>query len=202
MSLSSGSQPSLFVFRFRLLPAHACSNLNFHNLVVRDAGLVCTRDLLGVRLNAIPGDVRPLILAAKARASLPLDVHAYCSYPTLRQLDLVSEGWIEVRDAAAKEIVFGYADPSLESLDLVADLADNRPFFEAARLLGTTLSRVPDLGHAFADFRAARGQTGSYLSFYANRVLEDVGYLFGRRGDSPDWDKRTPSSVPRRRTGH
>jgi hypothetical protein len=85
----------------------------------------------------------------------------YCSYPTLRQLDLVSEGWIEVRDAAAKEIVFGYSDPSLESIDLVPDHADTGP----------------------------TGQTGSYRSSYTNRGLEDVGYLFGRRDDSPDWDK-------------
>jgi len=183
------SPPSLFVFRFRLLPSHACSNLNFHNLVVQDAGVVCTRDVLGVRINAVPGDVRPLLLAAKARAALLLDVHAYCAYPSRPQLDLVSEGWLEVRDAADKETVFGYSDPSLESIGLASDHADNAPFFEAAKLLGCTLSRVPDLAHAFGDFRAARSQAGSYVAFFANRVLEDVGYLFGRRDNHPDWDK-------------
>jgi hypothetical protein len=187
-SSASGPPPGLFVFRFRLSPAHACNNLNFQNLSVLDAALVCTRDVLGVRRNAVPGDVRPLILEAKARAALLLDVHAYCAYPTRPQLDLVSESWIEVRDAGDKETVFGYSDPSLESTGLVSGHPDNEPFMEAAKLLTVAVSRVPDLAHAFNDFRSARTQVGSYVKFFANRVLEDVGYLFGRRDDHPDWD--------------
>jgi hypothetical protein len=41
---------------------------------------------------------------------------------------------------------------------------------------------------ALSDFHAARHETGPYYAFYAYRVLEDVGYLFGAKDDHPNWD--------------
>jgi len=142
--------------------------------------IVCTRDVLGLLVQARSGqDLRVLLLAAKDFCSELLDVHAFCSFPDGASFDLLAESWLELRDAdAPPEMVFGYADASLEAIPLRPDHPDNVPFRLAVRLMPLVQS-VPGLGAAFADFRAARRQTGSYAAFFAFRVLEDVAYTFG-----------------------
>jgi len=175
--VASTSPDSVFLFRFRLLPTYACSNLNFDRLSIPPAMAVCTRDVLGLQLSAPQQELGALLVFAKDRGSALLDAHAYCSYPDLPALELLAESWLEVKETGPRNTVFGYADASLDMAPLIPGHADNRPFSAAAELL-PTIDMVPGLGAAFATFRAARRQSGSYVAFFAYRVLEDVAYTF------------------------
>lgn len=81
---------NLFVFRFRLLPAHLCRNLYFWDVGVGDAQFLCTRDLLSVSFAASSGDAIPLLTRAKTLATALVDAHAYLSFPFLASRRLTS----------------------------------------------------------------------------------------------------------------
>ena len=109
-------------------------------------------------------------------------------FPGFPALDVMAESWFEVVGVGqAQSTVFGYADSSLEFVPLVQGHPDSQPFVEASSILKATHVE-PELGPAFADFRVARRQTGSYVAFFAYRVLEDIGYTFGTTDDKPNWD--------------
>lgn len=188
MNEQQANKDSLILFRFRLSPPQACMNLNFQGLSVPPASIVCTRDVLGVQLVLPPDKIfDDTLLAVKRLAASLLDVHAYCAFPQLPPLDLMAESWFEIKEAGPRNTVFGYADSSLEFVPLVPGHPDNVPFTEAAELV-PMIDLEPPLGAAFADFRVARRQTGSYTAFFAFRALEDVAYTFGSNVDGkPDW---------------
>jgi len=163
-------------------------NLNFHQLSFGPFGFVCTRDILAVQFIGASDNFQRQMLTAKRMAATLLDIHSYCAFPRLPALDLMAETWFEVKDSGPRTTVFGYADSSLDFIPLVSGHLDNQPFVQAVGLL-EPVGLEPGLGPAFADFRVARRQTGSYAAFYAFRTLEHVGYTFGvdRKG-GPDWD--------------
>lgn len=177
---------SLILFRFRLMPPQACLNLNFDRLAVGSAGIVCTRDVLGIQLMVPDGKFDGSLLLAKRLGFTLLDVHSYCSFPNLQPIDLMAESWFEVVGSGPRDTVFGYADSSLDFVPLRSDHPDNLPFRQAVEIL-PLLDGEPSLGAAFADFRVARRQTGSYVGFYAFRVLEDVAYTFSKGATKADW---------------
>jgi hypothetical protein len=161
-------------------------NLNFDRLSVPPAHFVCTRDILGVQLVVAPDTFDGVLLEAKRLAATFIDAHAYCSFPRFPPLDLMAESWFAVVGVGPRNTVFGYADSSLNFVPLVPGHSDNQPFIEASRVM-RLINAAPGVGPALADFRAARQQTGSYVAFFAYRVLEDVGYTFGTKDDKPNW---------------
>lgn len=192
MAATEAKADSLILFRFRLMPPQACLNLNFDRLGVGPAGIVCTRDVLGVQLMVPDGKFDGSLLLAKRLGATLLDVHSYCSFPNLQPIDLMAESWFEVVGSGPRDTVFGYADSSLDLVPLRSDHPDNGPFRQAVGVL-PLLEGEPSLGAAFADFRVARRQTGSYVAFYAFRVLEDVAYTFSKDATRADWDAMNAS---------
>jgi hypothetical protein len=58
--------------------------------------------------------------------------------------------------------------------------------------LAGRIHQLAPLRLALADFHAARREPVPYYAFYAYRVLEDIGYMFGtvkveKKGERPDW---------------
>ncbi len=164
---------SLFLFRFRLFPAYFCRNLSFWGVGPPRAQFVCTRDSLGVEIEEEPGDVRPLLMRAKTFASAFIDVHAYLSFETGPALDVLSEGWIEIKRGGGLEMIVGYSEPSLEGEPLDRDHPDNQPFLDSTGLFNRVFE-TPGLGAVLADFRAARRSTANYSPIFAYRALEGV----------------------------
>jgi len=176
--MAAGQDPeSLFLFRFRLFPAYFCRNLYFWGVGPAWADFTCSRDLLAVRIEESPGDVRPLLIRAKTLASALLDFHAYLGFGTAPALDVLSEGWIEIAGGAGLAMTVGYSEPSLEAEPLDRNHQDNRPFLETSPLF-VQARATPGLGAVLHDFRVARRATAAYSAIFAYRALRELRRAF------------------------
>ncbi len=182
---------SLFNFRFRLLPWEACLHFNVAGVELSDrVGVVCTRNELGLLMVGDPAQNDAMRAQAHQLARGLVHGHAFCSYPTGAFVDVEPIAWLEVPDwtPSEKPTVTGYMHASLASVPLTPEHKDNVPLRDAATIIRDAGSN-PSVYLALADFHAAHREAGLYGAFYAFRVLEDVGYMFGvAKNDKPDWD--------------
>ena len=182
--------PSLFQFTFRLTPWEYCLHLNFHDQKLAPGfRAVCVRDYLGIFWVGEPEHNEAARGSAHSLARSLVHAHAYWSFPDGALLNVEPVTWLEIRGSGAKDAVYGYMHPTLESVPLDPAHPDNPPLIRAAALATAVLARGSfSMQLALADFRAARREPWPYFAFYAYRVLEDVGFLFGATTDGhPDW---------------
>lgn len=117
-----------------------------------------------------------------------IHAHAFLSFPGGILLEVEPVTWLEVRECSTTKVVSGYMHKTLATTPLDSKHPDKLRLLEAA-VLARSVSKHPSIQFAIGDFYSARREVGPYSSFYAFRVLEDVGFHFGTRtGDKPDWD--------------
>jgi len=180
--------PSYFTFTFRLRPWEYCLHLNFDRRELAPGfGAVCVRDHLWISCRGETEQYEVARAIALHLARTLIHSHAYCSYPGGTLLDVEPLIWSELKDSEVRETVFGYMHPSLETAQFQPGHPDNTPMLLAADV-ARGIHGSPSLWFALADFHVARREPVPYYAFYAYRVLEDVGFMFGTVDDHPDWD--------------
>ena len=148
---------------------------------------VCVRDSLGIIWVGEPGYNEEARGVAHNLARALVQSHAYYSFPSGPLLEVEPVTWLEIRNCAEKETVFGNMHPSLATAPFQEGHDDNTALLRAASLV-RPLNNSISLQFALADFHVARRELGPYSAFYAYRVLEDVGYSFGAtKEDKPNW---------------
>jgi hypothetical protein len=179
--------PSHFTFTFRFRPWEYCLHLNFDRKELAPGfGAVCVRDYLGIFWAGMFEQNEMARNIAYNLARVLVHSHAYFSFPKGAVLEVEPLIWSEARDCVPKESVYGYMHPSLQTAPLRHGHRDNTPLLRAAELSLALQNSMP-LQLALADFHAARRRPGPYQAFYAFRVLEDVGFMFGTKKGFADW---------------
>lgn len=180
---------SHFTFTFRISPREHCLHLNFQNIEFATGfKAVCIRDYLGIVWTGDPVHNETAREIARSMARTLVQSHAYFSFPNGPVLEIEPETWLEIRNCDAEEAVYGNMHPSLATSPLQEGHEDNTAFLRAANIVGP-LGPHFSLQVALGDFRVARRDLGPYSSFYAYRVLENIGYAFGiTKEDKPEWD--------------
>ncbi len=181
---------SLFAFNFRLGPWEGCLNLNFDQVELAPGfAAVCTRDQLGLLWRGDPKQNENARATASSLARALIHAHAFVSFPAGIVLEVEPVTWLEVRECSTTKVVSGYMHQTLAAVPLDSNHPDKARLLKAAELTRSVLDH-PALSFAIGDFYAARREIGPYSSFYAFRVLEDVGFHFGTTKEGrPDWDK-------------
>jgi hypothetical protein len=103
-------------------------------------------------------------------------------YPGGIVLDVEPVTWLEVREHVPRGVVSGYMHHTLANVRLDPNHPDKARLRSAAALV-RQVQPFPAVQLALGDFYTSRREIGPYSSFYAFRVLEDVGFHFGVTGE-------------------